>query len=61
MKTRIETAFSSLDPTGRVAVECWSDYKVKLEAWHAHRADFEEALRNWADIQTQLRSLVKTT
>jgi len=59
MKTRIETAFSSLDPTGRVAAECWSDYKVKLEAWHAHRADFEEVLRNWPDSQTQLRSLVK--
>ena len=59
MKTRIETVFSSLDPTGHVAAECWSDYKVKLEAWHAHRADFEESLRNWADIQTQLRSLVK--
>jgi glycerol-1-phosphate dehydrogenase [NAD(P)+] len=59
MKTRIETAFSALDPTGRVAAECWSDYKVKLETWHAHRADFEAALRNWSDIQTQLRSLVK--
>jgi glycerol-1-phosphate dehydrogenase [NAD(P)+] len=59
MKTRIETAFSSLDPTGHVAAECWSDYKIKLEAWHAHRADFEESLRNWPDIQTQLRSLVK--
>jgi len=59
MKARIETAFFPLDPTGRVAAECWSDYKVKLEAWHAHRADFEEVLRNWSDIQTQLRSLVK--
>ena len=59
MKARIETAFTSLDPTGRVAAECWSDYKIKLEAWHAHRMDFEDALRNWPDIQTQLRSLVK--
>jgi len=59
MKARIETAFFPLDPTGRVAAECWSDYKVKLEAWHAHRADFEDALQNWPDIQNQLRSLVK--
>jgi glycerol-1-phosphate dehydrogenase [NAD(P)+] len=59
MKARIETAFATLDPTGRVAAECWSDYKLKLEAWHAHRADFEEALRNWPEIETQLRSLVK--
>jgi glycerol-1-phosphate dehydrogenase [NAD(P)+] len=59
MKGRIEAAFSSLDPTGRVAAECWSDYKVKLESWHAHRTDFEAALRNWPDIQTQLHALVK--
>ena len=59
MKARIESAFSPLDPTGRVAAECWSDYKIKLEAWHAHRADFEDLLRNWPEIQNQLRSLVK--
>ena len=59
MKARIETAFAPLDPTGRVAAECWSDYKVKLEAWHAQRADFENALRDWPHIQTRLRSLVK--
>jgi len=59
MKARIENTFSSLDPTGHVAAECWSDYKVKLEAWHTHRVEFEDALRNWPDIQTQLRSLVK--
>ena len=59
MKARIETAFASLDPTGRVAAECWSDYKIKLAAWHAHRADFEEALRDWHNIRQQLHSLVK--
>jgi glycerol-1-phosphate dehydrogenase [NAD(P)+] len=59
MKARIETVFSPIDATGRVAAECWSDYKVKLEAWHVHRADFEDALQDWPNIQTQLRSLVK--
>lgn len=59
MKERIEAAFSSLDPTGRVAAECWSDYKVKLQAWHAHRADFENALQHWPEIEKHLRSLVK--
>lgn len=59
MKARIETSFHPLDPTGRVAAECWSDYKIKLEAWHAHRADFEDALNDWSAICSQLRSLLK--
>jgi hypothetical protein len=59
MKARIDAAFHPLDPTGRVTAECWSDYKIKLEAWHAHRADFESALLAWPAICAQLRSLVK--
>ena len=59
MKARIEAAFNTLDSTGRVAAECWSDYKIKLEAWHMHRADFESALRDWPEIHDQLHSLVK--
>jgi glycerol-1-phosphate dehydrogenase [NAD(P)+] len=59
MKSRISETFSSLDPGGRVAAECWSDYKIKLESWHAHRADFEDALRDWSNIREHLQSLVK--
>jgi len=59
MKARIETAFNALDPTGRVAAECWSDYKIKLDAWHAHRAEFEAALEDWSAIRDHLRTLVK--
>ena len=59
MKARIESSFHSLDPTGRVSDECWSDYRIKLETWRAHRADFEDALRDWSSIRAQLGSLVK--
>lgn len=59
MKTRIEDSFHLLDPSGRVAAECWSDYKIKLEAWHARRADFKDALSDWSAIRAQLGSLVK--
>jgi glycerol-1-phosphate dehydrogenase [NAD(P)+] len=59
MKARIEDSFHSLDSTGRVAAECWSDYKIKLNAWHAHRADFESALRDWPAIRDHLITLVK--
>ena len=59
MKARIDASFNPLDSTGRVAAECWSDYKIKLDSWHAHRADFEAALRDWPEIRAQLHSLVK--
>lgn len=59
MRARLEASFNSIDATGRVAAECWSEYKIKLEAWHAHRADFEGALRDWSSIRAQLRSLAK--
>lgn len=59
MRARIEAAFNSIDPRGHVAAECWADYKIKLESWHAHRAEFAEALRDWPAIHAQLRSLVK--
>lgn len=59
MLARLEDAFNALDPSGRVAAECWSEYKIKLEAWHAQRAGFEDALRHWPDIRAQLRALAK--
>lgn len=59
MRKRIEDSFNALDTSGRVAAECWSDYKKKLEAWHAHRADFEDALRDWSNVSSKLQSLVK--
>ncbi len=59
MKKRIEDSFRRLDPGGRVAAECWSDYKIKLESWHAHRADFKDALIDWSAVRAHLRSLVK--
>ena len=59
MKARIEQAFGQLDPSGRVAAECWSDYQLKLEAWHAHRANLSEALGDWPAVQAHLRSLTK--
>lgn len=59
MRARVESAFHSLDPGGRVAAECWADYKIKLEAWHAQRANFEEALRDWAEVRAHLRALAK--
>jgi glycerol-1-phosphate dehydrogenase [NAD(P)+] len=54
MKSRIEKNFAGIDPSGKAGAECWADYSRKLEAWHAHRADFESALKNWAAIRDHL-------
>lgn len=59
MRARIEATFNRLDASGRVAAECWADYRLKLEAWHAHRAGFADALREWPSVRERLRSLVK--
>lgn len=59
MRARIEATFRGLDPSGRVAAECWSDYRYKLEAWHAHRTDFADLLHDWPNVRTKLASLVK--
>jgi glycerol-1-phosphate dehydrogenase [NAD(P)+] len=54
MHSRIMRAFDDLDPTGKAGEECWSDYRLKLEAWHAHRADFEAFLADWPAVKGQL-------
>jgi glycerol-1-phosphate dehydrogenase [NAD(P)+] len=59
MKGRIEAAFSALDPSGQVAAECWSDYRIKLEAWHSQRATFEAALKDWPSLQSSLAALTR--
>jgi glycerol-1-phosphate dehydrogenase [NAD(P)+] len=55
MQARIEKSFVSIDLSGKVAAECWADYRQKLEKWHTHRKDFEAALRDWPSIQRQLQ------
>jgi glycerol-1-phosphate dehydrogenase [NAD(P)+] len=54
MRTQVLAAFAALDPTGKVGEECWSDYQQKLDAWHAHRAQFESFLANWDAIRPEI-------
>jgi glycerol-1-phosphate dehydrogenase [NAD(P)+] len=54
-KARVESSFLTIDATGRSGVECWSDYKHKLEAWHEHHKDFEVALHDWPAIRGRLQ------
>jgi len=56
MRKAIEQAFSSIDPTGKVAAECFADYSQKLETWRANRGVHENALRDWPAIRHTLQN-----
>jgi glycerol-1-phosphate dehydrogenase [NAD(P)+] len=60
MRARVDAMFEPLDPSGRVAAECWEDYRLKLELWHQRRPEFEAFLRGWPDVRTALRSLIRS-
>lgn len=59
MQARLHRALATLDPSGSIAAECWSEYRKKLKAWHAQRAAFEKFLSEWDAVQTQLQTLVR--
>jgi len=55
---RVRAAFDPLDPTGRMADECWRDVRRKLERWHASRASVAAFAEDWPRHQAALRTLV---
>jgi glycerol-1-phosphate dehydrogenase [NAD(P)+] len=59
MRAQIVSAFESIDPSGQVAEECWSDYRQKLEAWRAQRASFAVLLGEWPAVRAELRALTR--
>lgn len=55
-RSTVEDAFASLDPSGAMGAECWSDYSAKLETWrHGDRAALAAG---WPQLVSELRSLV---
>jgi glycerol-1-phosphate dehydrogenase [NAD(P)+] len=55
MRARIVQAFDTIDPSGRMAAECWRDYALKLARWHAARPTFERWLAAWPHSTSDLR------
>ncbi len=53
-RAQVLEAFRQVDPTGRAGEECWSDYRVKLEAWHAQRALVAAVLKDWQEVRSEL-------
>jgi glycerol-1-phosphate dehydrogenase [NAD(P)+] len=59
MRQRIEASFARVDPSGKAGAECWADYRQKLEAWHAHRAEFQALLAEWPAARAELAALAR--
>src|SRR5439155_2911758 len=59
IQTHIYQLFQSVNPTGAMAEECWSDYSKKLGQWYDNRAFFEQFCQSWHSIHREkLGSLV---
>lgn len=56
-QAQVDAAFGSVDPTGRIAAECWNDYSRKLSACAAKLEHIEGVLRGWSDHEPELRAL----
>jgi glycerol-1-phosphate dehydrogenase [NAD(P)+] len=51
MRAAIKAAFAPVDPSGRMAAECWRDYAIKLERWRGRREQVGAWLRGWPDSE----------
>jgi glycerol-1-phosphate dehydrogenase [NAD(P)+] len=59
LKAHIRQIFQTIDPSGAMADECWSDYSKKLALWRGSRKRFEQFCKAWNSIhRPKLASLV---
>ncbi len=56
----VRSVFDPIDPSGRMARECWRDVQRKLERWHEHRPAVEALAANWERHRATLADLVAT-
>jgi glycerol-1-phosphate dehydrogenase [NAD(P)+] len=57
MQALVRATFKEVDPSGKVGEECWRDYRLKLEAWGEHKAEFDAFIMDWCANRDQLRKL----
>jgi glycerol-1-phosphate dehydrogenase [NAD(P)+] len=58
-ETRVRTAFADLDPSGRIADECWRDYSRKLQRVAAALPRIDEVLAGWTVHEPELTALTR--
>ena len=60
VEATIRATFGVLDPSGKMAAECWRDYSRKLALWTASEARFDDVRARWDDeIGPRSRELVR--
>lgn len=58
IERRVRAAFEPLDPSGRMADECWRDVGRKLARWRGARSSVEAFAAEWEGHRNALRALV---
>jgi glycerol-1-phosphate dehydrogenase [NAD(P)+] len=59
MHDKVLNTFAKVDPSGRAGEECWADYQIKLDGWHAHHNEFEAFLHGWQDLRGKITDLTR--
>lgn len=60
VEARVRAAFDPIDPSGRMADECWRDVRVKLARWTERRPQVQAFAADWDRHRAALRDLVAT-
>lgn len=58
-EARVRSAFNRLDPSGRIADECWNDYRRKLEQITQSLPRITGVLENWESHASDLAALIR--
>jgi len=58
IERRVRQAFDPIDPSGRMAGECWADVERKVARWHERRTTVARFAADWDRHRAALRGLV---
>jgi len=56
---RVATAFDAVDPSGRIAAECWKDYAMKVERMAKLRVRIDEIVEHWPEYLPLVQALAR--
>lgn len=58
IEEQVRAAFDPIDPSGRMADECWRDVRIKLERWLERRPATVAVVNDWERHRDALREMV---